>query len=62
MGKIQCKDLYDGKCNKTCQTGQFQCKSNKICIQNIHVCDMIEDCADGSDELNCSKFFLFLEN
>ena len=37
-----------------CQPNQFQCKNGQ-CIEAIYKCDDYEDCADGSDESNCSK-------
>ena len=33
---------------------QFQCKQSKRCIPRAWVCDIDSDCADGSDEQNCT--------
>lgn len=55
-GSINCTklDTYDCKHN-VCNLDQFQCASSKTCIHREYVCDMINDCPDGSDEKNCSK-------
>lgn len=44
-----CSSLYP---NCT-QEGMFQCK-NLRCIDKSNVCDHIDHCRDGSDEINCS--------
>lgn len=36
----------------TCDLNEFTCK-NSQCIPLSYYCDSIEDCDDGSDELNC---------
>ena len=45
------KDIYptDHKCGQN----QFQC-GDGTCILNHHACDAILDCADGTDEENCT--------
>ena len=40
---------------KTCKPEEFTC-SNGQCIPKGWFCDASEDCIDGSDEQNCSKF------
>lgn len=46
-----------------CEPGQLTCRQyiwNKTyCIPPHYRCDMTVDCIDGSDETECSKFFLF---
>lgn len=36
-----------------CPTGQFRCGSGE-CISDTLKCNLYNDCADGSDELNCT--------
>ena len=47
----------------SCFSYEFVC-DNGNCINEAYVCDQDDDCQDGSDERNCSKFaaktFLFL--
>ena len=37
-----------------CSSFQWKCPKGK-CIRNRYVCDVADDCGDGSDEKNCSK-------
>ena len=37
-----------------CTSKEFQCQ-NRRCIDNKYVCDMEDNCRDGSDELNCGS-------
>ena len=45
------KDVYTT--NHKCGQNQFQC-SDGTCILNHHACDGTLDCADGTDEKNCT--------
>ncbi|XP_015791490.1 low-density lipoprotein receptor-related protein 4-like [Tetranychus urticae] len=36
-----------------CGVGEFSCDSKRLCIRPHLICDGINDCDDGSDELSC---------
>lgn len=40
---------HDGVCSG------FRCKKTKGCIDYTFVCDLIDDCGDGSDEIDCEE-------
>lgn len=55
--QVDCDDGSDefGHCAATtCNPKMFTCK-NSLCIDTLLVCNLIDDCGDGSDELECSK-------
>ena len=37
-----------------CPTNTFHCEG-QVCIPQNWVCDGMEDCSDGRDEINCNK-------
>ena len=37
-----------------CPTNTFSC-GGQVCIPQNWVCDGMEDCSDGRDEINCNK-------
>jgi len=39
-----------------CGSNQFQCITGRNCISECQACDGTYDCADGSDEHNCSTY------
>lgn len=45
---------YTGKVS--CKSSEFLCDDGTHCINNIHVCDGVRDCVDGTDEKHCRKF------
>ena len=52
------EDELTETCSATvCTDEQFRC-GNGQCIDNILKCDKTNHCTDGSDEKECSKFFL----
>lgn len=41
--------------NRCNTVSQFQCSDDNKCINSNQVCNFVNDCADGSDELQCGK-------
>lgn len=37
-----------------CRDDEFKCRNDGACISNVKVCNGVEDCPDGTDELGCS--------
>ena len=38
---------------RQCSSNEFMCKTNSKCIPRSSVCDLIDDCGDRSDEVQC---------
>ena len=36
----------------------FWCRHTRACIEKLWLCDLVDDCGDRTDEVNCGKFFL----
>lgn len=43
-----------------CTSEQFAC-NNGQCIRLQNHCDTVDDCGDGSDEIDCRKFYYWLK-
>jgi len=43
----------------SCNSGQFPCSDGIKCIPKNFHCDKETDCQDGSDEVGCSRFFIY---
>ena len=43
--------------NWTCSNDEFKCNSGyPACVTSARICDGIEQCSDGSDEITCGNF------
>lgn len=45
--------------SEQCTSDEFQCRSDRKCIDRRRYCDSRQDCDDGSDEEDCRKFISF---
>ena len=63
MSSIGTKLFYilrmHGFYSSDCPYPNFQC-TNGLCVDYNYRCDGSNDCRDNSDEMNCSKFLIFL--
>uniref|UniRef100_W5MXZ4 MAM and LDL receptor class A domain containing 1 n=1 Tax=Lepisosteus oculatus TaxID=7918 RepID=W5MXZ4_LEPOC len=53
-------DIYFENCSlpppsaKCAGPSQFHCRETRGCIDHLLLCDLVDDCGDGSDEENCA--------
>ncbi|CAN7937765.1 unnamed protein product [Ixodes hexagonus] len=40
---------------ETCDGEQFQCETRRVCVDKCRLCDLYDDCGDGSDEKGCTN-------
>ncbi|CAM1320644.1 Uncharacterised protein g7537 [Pycnogonum litorale] len=56
--KVFIDNIYFSGCNleskASCDNTEFHCKTTKVCISKDKICDLLDDCGDGSDEINCN--------
>ncbi len=51
-GDVQCKYGEDEKnCNGKCHGGALWCEGKKKCIPKWQICNGIQNCPDGKDEM-----------
>lgn len=39
----------------------FHCVHTKACVELLQLCDLVDDCGDGSDEEGCCKCLFWLQ-
>jgi len=49
-------------CAVACPDHQFRCETTGLCIPKFWSCDGFQNCLDGSDEVNCGKWYFTLNN
>ncbi|XP_076347182.1 MAM and LDL-receptor class A domain-containing protein 1-like [Tachypleus tridentatus] len=50
---LDCAFPYPSSEPEKCSVTKFLCRTTNICIDVNQICDLTDDCADGSDEVNC---------
>lgn len=54
------------KCTTACPVGYQRCETcpnpslSAACYPNLYKCDFDNDCSDGSDERNCSMYYIII--
>lgn len=52
LSSIKLDNCQPLKPSNNCYVGHFEC-NNHVCIESTQVCDLTNNCGDGSDELKC---------
>lgn len=51
-GDVQCKYGEDEKnCDGKCREGALWCEGKKKCVPKWEICDGVQNCPDGKDEM-----------
>ncbi|KII70461.1 Sortilin-related receptor [Thelohanellus kitauei] len=48
--------------NEACKNGEILCGIDKKCLSPELICNGVNDCSDGSDEMECTKIIPTCEN
>ncbi|XP_067126407.1 MAM and LDL-receptor class A domain-containing protein 1-like, partial [Centruroides vittatus] len=58
LDNIKFENCSYPKEEKNCPISKFYCRKSKACIDRDLICDLSDDCGDGSDENGCDQDFL----